>query len=392
MQSVSGVREIIQQTAANLKTWNVGIARKRGTYREHVLQRRGKAQSRRQGNVHAQGDSEGIQVVSDGDLDLPINNVTRDNRGKFTVSVRINNKVVVMEVDSGAANTVMGMGTFQEIFRGNPPTIVTETPILRDYQNGIIETIGESDEDLQDKIVKVLDRFREDGLHLRKDKCVFYTKQITFLGFEISAEGLKPTQDKVKAIYEAPAPTNKTELQAFLGNKISNADALSRLPLKSQERRLTTVADVLMIENVPEQILAAKEIAQETVRDPVMSKILQWARRGWPEETNSFPKEFQPYFRRKNEITVYQDCLLWGSRVIIPPGGRKGLMNLLHEGHPGVVKMKAIARSYAWWPKLDEQIEEKVKSCGTCQQTRNMPRKAINTLGNGHGSHGHVCR
>ncbi|VEN58041.1 unnamed protein product, partial [Callosobruchus maculatus] len=131
------------------------------------------------------------------------------------------------------------------------------------------------------------------------------------------------------------------DLRHVPGNKISNADALSRLPLKSQERGLTSVADVLMIENVPEQILSAKEIAQETVRDPVMSKVLQWTRRGWPEETNGFPEQFQPYLRRKNEISVYQDCLLWGSRVIIPPGGRKRVMNLLHEGHPGVVKMKA---------------------------------------------------
>lgn len=35
----------------------------------------------------------------------------------------------------------------------------------------------------------------------------------------------------------------------------------------------------------------------------------------------------------------------------------------LHAGHPGVVRMKAIACSYIWWPGLDAQIEEQAKRC-----------------------------
>ena len=37
------------------------------------------------------------------------------------------------------------------------------------------------------------------------------------MGFEISASGISPTKDKAKAIVNARAPTNKTELQAFFG-------------------------------------------------------------------------------------------------------------------------------------------------------------------------------
>ncbi|XP_060520646.1 uncharacterized protein K02A2.6-like isoform X2 [Cylas formicarius] len=72
----------------------------------------------------------------------------------------------------------------------------------------------------------------------------------------------------------------------------------------------------------------------------------------------------------------YQNCLLWGTRVITPPGGRKSVIDLLHSGHPGMVKMKALARSYVWWPNLDRDIENKIKTCSECQEARNMPRKA----------------
>ena len=35
--------------------------------------------------------------------------------------------------------------------------------------------------------------------------------------------------------------------------------------------------------------------------------------------------------------------------------------------HPGIVKMKSLARSYVWWPNLCAEIEAKVKDCAECQ-------------------------
>ena len=38
--------------------------------------------------------------------------------------------------------------------------------------------------------------------------------------------------------------------------------------------------------------------------------------------------------------------------------------------------MKAIARSYFWWPKLDQAIEQVARSCTTCQAIRQAPASA----------------
>ncbi|XP_070392639.1 uncharacterized protein [Dermacentor albipictus] len=48
------------------------------------------------------------------------------------------------------------------------------------------------------------------------EKCVF-VRELTFLGHKISAEGISPTESKVKAILNAPAPTDIKSLQSFLG-------------------------------------------------------------------------------------------------------------------------------------------------------------------------------
>lgn len=74
-----------------------------------------------------------------------------------------------------------------------------------------------------------------------------------------------------------------------------------------------------------------------------------------------------PYLVQRNELTLLQGCVMWGNRVIVPPKLRQHVLEELHTGHLGVVKMKALARSYVWWPGLDAQIEEKCKTCVSCQ-------------------------
>ena len=39
----------------------------------------------------------------------------------------------------------------------------------------------------------------------------------------------------------------------------------------------------------------------------------------------------KPYFTRRNELRVHAECLLWGSRIIIPLQGREEVMKVLHE-------------------------------------------------------------
>lgn len=49
------------------------------------------------------------------------------------------------------------------------------------------------------------------------------------------------------------------------------------------------------------------------------------------------------------------------------------MLQCLHDQHPGIVKMKATARSYVWWPTCGKAIEQIVRTCAMCQQHRHMP-------------------
>ena len=63
----------------------------------------------------------------------------------------------------------------------------------------------------------VLKRLDEAGLKLNNEKCQFFNASVVYLGHKIDRDGLHPTDEKVRAIQDAPHPTNVKELRAWLG-------------------------------------------------------------------------------------------------------------------------------------------------------------------------------
>ena len=61
--------------------------------------------------------------------------------------------------------------------------------------------------------------------------------------------------------------------------------------------------------------------------------------------------------------------LLLGMRVVIPESCRKVVLKELHASHPGMVKVKSLARVHVWWPKIDNDIEQMVRECESYQST-----------------------
>lgn len=78
----------------------------------------------------------------------------------------------------------------------------------------------------------VLCRLNEAGLRLQKEKCELFKNSVTYLGYTINKDGLHASTEKVKAIINAPEPTNVTEVKRFLGvvnyyrNFIPNASSV----------------------------------------------------------------------------------------------------------------------------------------------------------------------
>ncbi|CAG2213160.1 unnamed protein product [Mytilus edulis] len=158
-------------------------------------------------------------------------------------------------------------------------------------------------------------------------------------------------------------------------NKHTNADALSRIPQEFTEAdgEEFDAVDVFMLKQLEHLSLTNNNIRRETARDKILSRVYELVQKGW---TVNDDIDLKPYFNRKNELSISQGCLQWGIRTIVPTKFRQQTLELLHSAHPGVVKMKLLARSYVWWPRIDSEIESLAKRCSGCQKHHRNPKQS----------------
>ena len=437
-----------------------------------------------------------------------------------------------------------GIASAPAIFQRTMDSILQGLDGVACYIDDILVT-GKSDEEHLARLEEVLERLHKHGVHVKRTKCHFLKPSVVFLGHRIDSQGIHPTEEKLKAIVEAPSPRNVQELRSFLGlvnyygkfiqnaatilaplnsllrkdtpwewtqecqqsfklaketltsSKVlvhydpslpirligdasaygvgaviahvlpdgtehpvayasrtltssernyaqvekealslifgvrhfhaylygrpftivtdhkpltailgskkgipplaaarlqrwawilsaykyeiefrpteehGNADALSRLPLKETASENVDndprVFNVAQLQSLPVNV---RQLRAATSSDLVLSKVLRYTRGSWPREV---PQLLRPFFDKRHELTVEEGCLLWGIRVIVPKRLRAKLLDELHRDHPGIVRMKSVARSYMWWPGLDQDIQNLVKACKSCQSVKNAP-------------------
>lgn len=67
-----------------------------------------------------------------------------------------------------------------------------------------------------------------------------------------------------------------------------------------------------------------QNIANETRRDPILSKLFDAIQKGTVKELKE--AHFKPYHSKSDEISIESGCILWGYRVIVPNKLRKQIL------------------------------------------------------------------
>jgi hypothetical protein len=75
--------------------------------------------------------------------------------------------------------------------------------------------------DMHEKHLQVLDqvlaRLHKNHLKINLEKCVFGNKEVSYLGFTLIPDGIKPGKNKLKAIKDARPPTDIKTIRSFVG-------------------------------------------------------------------------------------------------------------------------------------------------------------------------------
>ena len=80
-----------------------------------------------------------------------------------------------------------------------------------------LNVLGRNFKDHLSNLVQSFERLRKYNLKLKPRKCHFFQKEVPFLGRLATTQGIAIDPNKIKVVLEWPAPTNKREVESFLG-------------------------------------------------------------------------------------------------------------------------------------------------------------------------------
>ncbi|KAI5751993.1 hypothetical protein M8J77_012766 [Diaphorina citri] len=110
-----------------------------------------------------------------------------------------------------------GLNVSSEVFQNTISSIFENEDGVEPYIDDII-IFGKTKEEHDGKLEKVLEIARVNNIRFNPEKCIFNVSKVKFLGHVIDENGIHIDDEKVKAIMNLPAPTNRKELERFLGS------------------------------------------------------------------------------------------------------------------------------------------------------------------------------
>ena len=109
-----------------------------------------------------------------------------------------------------------GVASSPALWQRTIDSILNNSPGVCCFVDDIFVAVKTESEHLN-RLRLVFKRLHDINVHIKPDKCLFLTKEISYLRFKITDKGLFKTDEKIKAIKESAAPTNVSEVRSFLG-------------------------------------------------------------------------------------------------------------------------------------------------------------------------------
>ena len=248
-------------------------------------------------------------------------------------TIRLNDRRIKFEIDSGASDTFCCEATWQTL--GKP----TLQPVTVRYQ------VAEGSP------LPVVGQFQSTA----------------------SIDGKSPDVTFLVIVTKVPN-LNLLGRLAMMKLKLTNlTDHLADTSFDGEEME-DDVDSVCLVRTISRQINPDNPllVVRETAKDPILSQLMRFVKEGWP---HAFSEELKDFKKLENSLSTENGCVFYGLRVIIPSTLRNHILKLLHLGHFGMQRMKQLARSTVYWPRIDFDIENLCRKCTSCGQFQNKPDK-----------------
>lgn len=77
-------------------------------------------------------------------------------------------------------------------------------------------------------------------------------------------------------------------------------------------------------------------------------------------------------------LTLCDDLLMYGNRIVVPRSLRRQTMQKIHKGHQGAERCRLRVRSSVWWPGVTGEVQQFVEnSCRDCAKEARHRREPL---------------
>ena len=167
------------------------------------------------------------------------------------------------------------------------------------------------------------------------------------------------------------------------GKELYTADALSRAPITSvsSTKEIDDNQTELFINAIVSSLHASADRLQEyraaQQADNHCQQLIDFCKRGWPEYKRQLPGDLHKYWPVRGELTLHDDLLLRGRRIVVPQSLQAETLQKIHSGHQGITKCSLRITSSVWWPGAKRQLEELVHNCPECTKAMQAQKQPL---------------
>lgn len=178
----------------------------------------------------------------------------------------------------------------------------------------------------------------------------------------------------------------KTRLMAYnctaewlKGNKNNAPDALSRNPiadptstdtlaeLDTNDHPEMSFAELRALHDNTSESLRLQDLRKHAQQDEEYQQLRNFVLHGFPTHRSQLPDPCRRYWHIRQHLSLDDDLIVYGCRLLIPSKMRQLILSQLHESHQGTVRTKQRARLSVYWPGIDNDIDNLILACQTCQ-------------------------
>ena len=101
--------------------------------------------------------------------------------------------------------------------------------------------------------------------------------------------------------------------------------------------------------------------------DPEYQQLRKFILEGFPSHRSQLSDSCKRYWSVRDHLTIDDNLIVCGCRLLIPTKLRSEILTQLHESHQGSIRTKQRARLSVYWPGIDNYIDNVILSCKQCQ-------------------------